>query len=547
MKKILFILCSIVGYCAIGSDNFWLYDSAAKTMTWVDETGFENIVKTSGDDGEIITLKEGGNKSSTTIRNLDLSLPIRDASGNEYIITSIPQAAFGYNSVTENIVLPSSLKDIQAYAFKSSSALTTLTINDGLEFIGNEAFASCTALVQVNNFFPTSVKSIGVKAFLSNTSLECGAVVDSLEFLGNRAFEYSTIRYFDGGNSPLTLIDECTFFECPKLTYVIMPAGLETLNKEVFKSSKALKSVTFNDKIEIIKSSVFEGCSGLEEVINGFPDSLKEIGVRAFYGTSSLKSDLVANNLETIGNRAFTQSGLPSFDFEKSNVKILYINTFYECKSMTNVALSLTLEEIEESCFFKCTSLVTVKNLLPKSLKTMGAQVFVDNTSLIGDVFFCGNLENLPSRTFRGNKIGSFIAAKNGLKSLGQYCFYGCNDLTNIVLSATIEKLDYSILEGTSSSSAQRKIYLRNFPSGGITSSLFNGTKRECITVYLPWDYRDEWRTFAATNSGHNFTFNKKTGVLPEKMNDVGTWQASITQNVTWWKESPDPSLIFIK
>lgn len=42
MKKILFILCSIVGYCAIGADNFWLYDSAAKTMTWVDETGFEN-------------------------------------------------------------------------------------------------------------------------------------------------------------------------------------------------------------------------------------------------------------------------------------------------------------------------------------------------------------------------------------------------------------------------------------------------------------------------------------------------------------------------
>ena len=76
---------------------------------------------------------------------------------------------------------------------------------------------------------------------------------------------------------------------------------------------------------------------------------------------------------------------------------------------------------------------------------------------------------------------------------------------------------------------------------------MFNGTKREYITIYLPWDYRDEWRTFAATNSGHNFIFNKQAGALPEKKNELGTWQATITQKVGWWKESPDPLLIFIK
>lgn len=124
MKKILFILCSIVGYCAIGADNFWLYDSAAKTMTWVDETGFENVVKTSGDDGSSIIIKEGVNRGTTTIRNLDLSLPIRDASGNEYVITEFvgsSNSAFGYNSSITNVVLPSGLKTLPPYAFKNCS------------------------------------------------------------------------------------------------------------------------------------------------------------------------------------------------------------------------------------------------------------------------------------------------------------------------------------------------------------------------------------------------------------------------------------------
>ncbi len=437
MKKILFILCSIVGYCAIGADNFWIYDSAAKTMTWVDETGFENVVKTSGDDGSSIIIKEGVNRETTTIRNLDLSLPIRDASGNEYVITEFvgsSNSAFGYNSSITNVVLPSGLKTLPPYAFKNCSELISVTLNDGLEIIGAEAFNGCSALKQIYNFSPSSLVEIKSKAFYSCSALECGAVISGVTNMADRIFHSSSLRSFDCEQAPLKKLSEFTF---------------------------------------------------------------------------------------------------------------------YNCKQLTNVVLSQDLEVIMDGCFENCYALTSVKHLLPRSLTTLGnAQsnpVFFDNKALQGEVIVGPYLEVINLRTFRGSKIGSVVAAKNGLKTLGQFCFYACNDLTNIVLSATIEKLDYSILEGTSSSTAQRKIYLRNFPSGGITSSLFNGTKRECITIYLPWDYRDEWRTFAATNSGHNFIFNKETGVLPEKMNDVGTWKATYTQKVGWWQESPDPLLIFIK
>jgi hypothetical protein len=437
MKKILFILCSIVGYCAIGSDNFWLYDSAAKTMTWVDETGFENVVKTSGDDGSSIVIKEDVNRATKAIRNLDLSLPIRDASGNEYVITEFvgsSLSAFGYNSSITNVVLPSGLKTLSPFAFKNCSGLISVTLNDGLEIIGAEAFSGCSALKQIYNFFPSSLVEIKSKAFYSCSALECGAVISGVTNMADRIFHSSSVRSFDCEQAPLKI--------------------------------------------------------------------------------------------------------LPEF-------------TFYNCKQLTNVVLSQDLEVIKEGCFQNCYALTSVKNLLPKSLTKLGNgesyPVFFDNKALEGELFIGPYLEEISYRTFRGSKIGSVVAAKNGLKTLGQYCFYACNDLTNIVLSATIEKLDYSILGGTANSTAQRKIYLRNFPSGGITSSLFNETKTEHITVYLPWEYREEWRNFAATNTEHTFTFNGETKVLPTLKTELGTWKATYTQKVGWWQESPDPSLIFIK
>lgn len=431
MKKILFILCSIVGYCAIGADNFWLYDSAAKTMTWVDETGFENVVKTYSVSDGVITLKDGGNKESKTIQTLDLTLPIKDADGSEYTIAGIPTSGFGYNSVMKTVVLPSYIKTISNYAFKNSYALESVTLNDGLEVIGLETFSGCTLLREVNNFFPDSVVDVQDNAFFK-CGLECGAI---------------------------------------------------------------------------------------------------------------------ANSLTNLGSRVFHSSGIRSFDCSKSSLKILKEYAFFQTYSLTNVVLNDEIEVMEDGVFESCTALAKVDKLLPPNLKTLGYSkpVFINNSSLEGEVQVGSHLDTLLSRSFRATKIHSFVAKKDSFKTLGQYVFFACNDLTNIVLSATIEKLDYSILEGTGSSSAQRKIYLRNFPSGGITSSLFNGTKTEHITVYLPWEYREEWRNFAATNTAHTFTFNGETKVLPTLKTELGTWKATITQKVGWWQESPDPLLIFIK
>lgn len=297
-------LITLFATSLFAADNFWVYDSSAKTMTWEDETGFINVVKTSGDDGSSIVIKEGVNRATTTIRNLDLSLPIRDASGNEYVITEFvgsSSSAFGYNSSITNVVLPSGLKTLPPFAFKNCSELISVTLNDGLEIIDNEAFNGCSALKQIYNFFPSSLVEIKSKAFYSCSALECGAVISGVTNMADRIFHSSSVRSFDCEQAPLKI--------------------------------------------------------------------------------------------------------LPEF-------------TFYNCKQLTNVVLSQDLEVIKDGCFENCYALTTVKHLLPKSLTKLGSgsnnPVFFDNKALQGEVIVGPYLEEIKLRTFRGSKIGSFVAAKNG-------------------------------------------------------------------------------------------------------------------------------------
>ncbi|MBO7299560.1 MAG: leucine-rich repeat domain-containing protein [Kiritimatiellae bacterium] len=428
-------LITLFATSLFAADDFWLYDPTAKTMTWEDETGFINVVKTSGDDGSSIVIKENVNRGTTTIQNLDLSLPIKDASGNEYVITEFvgsSSSAFGYNSSITNVVLPSGLKTLPPFAFKNCSELISVTLNDGLEIIGKEAFNGCKALKIVNNFFPDSLVEIKNRAFYECDSLECDAVANNIEIIEDRVFHSSSIRSFDCEKAPITQIDDYAFYHCYSLTNVALPNNLQVLN-----------------------AGVFEGCDAL----------------------------------------------------------------------------------------------VSVKNFLPKSIHTLSSArgVFVDNTSLTGDLYLGSFLEDVPNRTFRYAKITSIVAAKEGLKTIGEAVFYGCTEVTNIVLSATMESLKYPLLAGTQNSPTVCHIYFRNFPEDGITGSLFNQTKSKNHTIYLPWDYQDEWRNFAATNSSNIFIFNGQKGVLPEKKNDIGTWQSGMTQNVTWWQEFPPPSTIILR
>lgn len=71
--------------------------------------------------------------------------------------------------------------------FNACSSLTTVTLLEGVEEIGQGAFGNCRELVEIS--FPSTLKSIGYQAFYGDTSLTDLTFQSGLESIGDQAFD----------------------------------------------------------------------------------------------------------------------------------------------------------------------------------------------------------------------------------------------------------------------------------------------------------------------------------------------------------------------
>ena len=100
-------------------------------------------------------------------------------------LEAIGEGAF-YYSALESLTLPSTIKEIMAEAFYGSS-ITSITLNEGLEVIGDSAFyySDLESLT-----LPSTIKTIGSRAFYSTALHGSIALPESLETIGSSAFYY---------------------------------------------------------------------------------------------------------------------------------------------------------------------------------------------------------------------------------------------------------------------------------------------------------------------------------------------------------------------
>ena len=88
------------------------------------------------------------------------------------------------------INIPSSVKEIGDYAFSSCSDLSQVTLNEGLEKIGDSAFY-LTKITSIN--IPGSIKEIGKSAFSLCSDLSQVTLNEGLEKIGDSAFKDTKI------------------------------------------------------------------------------------------------------------------------------------------------------------------------------------------------------------------------------------------------------------------------------------------------------------------------------------------------------------------
>ena len=219
----------------------------------------------------------------------------------------------------ESVVVPDTVKYIETFAYYPNTAyyvssLTKVTLPEGLETIGDNAFASAPGLSEIN--LPSTLKSIGERAFM-NCNIDNFTIPAGVEYIGANAFNetYMAVRKANEvrarGGDPFIVIGGELVKYAGDDTVVTVPNGVRGIATDAFSPYGGdVTSITLPDSVEYIAEEGFSDLSALATV--NFGSGLKEIGDAAFSGCDSLNNVVLPEGLRKIGDTAF--SGCSSLD-----------------------------------------------------------------------------------------------------------------------------------------------------------------------------------------------------------------------------------------
>lgn len=279
--------------------------------------------------------------------------------------------SYDYREFTVTFDEGSQLKTIGDRAF-SYTGLTTITLPDSVETIGDNAFGNCRSLTSIN--IPDSVTSIGGGAFSSCKALTNISIPDSVTAIGNSAFSYcSSLNSITLGNR-VKSIGTYTFQDCTALTNISIPNSVTGIGTGAFIGCTSLETLTLGSGVETIGNNAFQGCNLLTDF--ALPSGLKSIGDSAFNGCAAL-----------------TKVDMPD------SVTYLGAGAYQNCTGLTSATLSEKLSEMNNSVFAGCTGLTTVT--LPDLVNNIGNYLF-QGCSKLASVYTGDYIQFVGSSNFDG-------------------------------------------------------------------------------------------------------------------------------------------------
>ena len=207
----------------------------------------------------------------------------------------VPQSVT-YNGKTYSVT------SIGERAFEACRGLTSITIPNSVTIIENKAFWGCSGLTSIT--IPNSVTSIGWLAFDGTAWYDNQP--DGVVYAGKVAYDYkayiSTIpTRIVIKEGTLAIADEA--FYGRSMTSIIIPNSVTNIGNKAFKRCESLTSVTIPNSVTSIGGAAFDSCEGLTNVTIG--NSVTSIGDCAFQDCSGLTRITIPNSVTSIGNAAF--------------------------------------------------------------------------------------------------------------------------------------------------------------------------------------------------------------------------------------------------
>lgn len=245
-----------------------------------------------------------GNKSDKTITSL--MIPAKVTTINDHVFEKckyIKKVTFASGS---------KLTKIGQYAFKSCTALETVSLPSTLKTIGYRAFGACTSL---NKFtIPASVTS-GNQIFGTSCSVKTVTFGSSMKAIPDKILKNAKSVTTVNLPSKVTSIGKSSFYNCTSLKKISLPSTVTVLNTSAFYNCSAMTKVTMSKNITAIGKYVFKKCTSLKSLT--LYKNIKSIGTGAFAEDSALTLKVYANSK----GKAYARANKLKWDYTDSEKK----------------------------------------------------------------------------------------------------------------------------------------------------------------------------------------------------------------------------------
>ena len=260
------------------------------------------------------------------------------------------------------IHLPSSLQKLSGTGtFSGASALTDITLPEGIAITEGSTFSECTSLESIE--LPASITTIPSSMFAGCSALERVTAKGTITAIGNGAFGSVT----DWKDQEIA---DTVLTEIPDLSQVT------SIGDRAFYGCSALETVDLHS-VTTMGYGAFQGCDALSGEID--LSNLEVIPGHAFCYDPNITSVITCPTLRSIGDWAFIWADISTISLPET-LNSIGTYTFYKASLSGTVALPDSLTQLGASAFSGCEEVNAIQ--IGSGLKDIPANAFAGCTNL---------------------------------------------------------------------------------------------------------------------------------------------------------------------
>lgn len=325
--------------------------------------------------------------SVTSVNNNYTALVLPDT------LTDIGGSLSGFKNVTE-ITIPGSVKVFNA-TLQNMKQLRTLTFDEGVEEIASGSVVSgCKNLTTIH--LPSSLQKLsGTGTFSGASALTDITLPEGIAITEGSTFSECTSLKSIELPASITTIPSYMFAGCSALERVTAKGTITTIGNSAFKSDTALTEIPDLSQVTSIGDRAFYGCSALKTVDL---HSVTTMEYAAFQGCDALSGEIDLSNLEVIPGHAFCYD--PNITSVVTCPTLRSIGDWaFIWADISTISLPETLNSIGTYTFYKASLSGTVA--LPDSLTQLGASAF-SGCEKVEAIQIGSGLTDIPKDAFAG-------------------------------------------------------------------------------------------------------------------------------------------------